>query len=236
MGRGTDNKVLVVNDLPDQLERMDFLLRQSGFRVLTACDGREGLNLAEQEQPDLIICNVSMPRLDGIEMCRLMREHPGLHKTLVLLVSDIHRDSESVVEGLKVGAEDFLEAPYDPMLLIAKVERLLERRSAEEALKQSAERFRALIENSTDIIAIWRADGTIKYESPSIIRVLGYQPEELVGKSAFDFIHPDDVPQVLESLHHTFEQGEISQNLEYRFRHKDRSWCFFESTSKTFVD
>ncbi len=236
MGSGTEDKVLIVNDIPDQLESMELLLRQSGFRVLTACDGREGLDLAEQQQPDLMICNISMPRLDGIEMCRLIREHAELHKTLILLVSNIRRDSENVIEGLKVGADDYLEAPYDPLFLIAKVERLLERRSAEKALQQSEERFRALIENSTDIIAIWKADGTIKYESPSIIRVLGYQPEELVGRSAFDFIHPDDVSQVLESFHHTFERGEISQNLEYRLRHKDGSWRFFESTSKSFVD
>jgi len=215
---------------------MSLQLRQSGYNVLTANDGRQAFEMAQREHPDLVISAVSMPHMDGIELCRLIRQHADLRLTPVLLVSAIRRDSDSVVEGLRAGADDDLEMPYDPMILLAKVERLLERRQAEKALKQSEERFRALIENASDIFTILGKDGTIRYESPSITWILGYQPEELVGKNAFDFIHPDDLPALVESFNRIFEDGGTSQKVECRFRHQNGSWCAFESIGKTFVD
>jgi PAS domain S-box-containing protein len=228
--------ILVVNDLPDQLKIMTLQLRRAGYNVLTAGDGLQGLAVAEREHPDLIISDVSMPRMDGIEMCRHIRQHPDLQLTPVLLVSAIRKDSDSVVEGLRVGADDYLEVPYDSMSLIAKIVRLLEKRQAEKALKQSEERFRALIEQASDIVSILAKDGTIRYQSPSITRILGYQPEELVGKNTFDFFHPDDLPALLERFTQMFEHGGSRQTIECRFRHKDGSWRAFESIGKTFVD
>jgi PAS domain S-box-containing protein len=236
MMRDNKNTVLVVNDLPDQLELVSLLLRQSGHNVLTATDGQEGFDVARAARPRLVVSDVSMPRMDGIELCRSMRAHPDLCLTPILLVSANRRDSESVVEGLEAGADDYLEAPYDPARLIAKATRLLERRIIEETSRRSEERFRTLIENSSDIITILGIDGTIKYESPSVTRILGYQPEELIGKSAFDFIHADDVPQVVEGFRRAFGNARFSQNLQYRFRHKNGSWCAVESVGKTFVD
>ena len=114
--------------------------------------------------------------------------------------------------------------------------RLLERQRAGKLSKRSENRFRALFENSSDLITILGADGTLKYESPSVTHILGYRPDELVGKNAFDFIHADDVARVRESFARTFEQGELSQKLAYRFRHRNNSWRVFESIGKAFVD
>jgi PAS domain S-box-containing protein len=152
--RRTESTVLVVNDVPDSLEIMRRLLRKSGYRVVTASDGREGFEVAQAAHPDLIVSDVSMPHVDGIEMCRLVREHPYLRFTPVLLVSAVCRDSESVVEGLKAGADDYLEAPYDPMHLITKVARLIERKQTEQALRESEERYQAFVSNCSE--AVWR--------------------------------------------------------------------------------
>jgi PAS domain S-box-containing protein len=73
---------------------------------------------------------------------------------------------------------------------------IAERNRAEEALRRSEEHFRSRIENASDLITVLEPDGTIRYESPSVERVLGYQPEEMVGKNAFDYIHPDDLEDV----------------------------------------
>ena len=146
--------VLAVDDMPDALELLSVLLRESGYRVLTASDGQEGFEVAQAEHPDLVVSDVSMPRMDGIEMCRQMREHPELRETPVLLVSANRKDSESVVEGLKAGADDYLEAPYDPMLLVTKVARLIECKRAEKALRESEERYHAFVANCSE--AVWR--------------------------------------------------------------------------------
>ncbi|HYY58135.1 MAG TPA: PAS domain S-box protein [Pyrinomonadaceae bacterium] len=141
-----------MNDVPDLLEMMRHLLRQSGYRVLTASDGQEGFEIARAERPRLIVSDVSMPRVDGIEMCRLIRSLPDLRTTPVLLVSAVRKDSESVLEGLRAGADDYLEAPYDPMRLITTVARLIERAGTEEALRESQARLAGIVDSAMDAI------------------------------------------------------------------------------------
>ncbi len=135
-GRHNAPTVLVVNDEPDQLELAGYILRQAGYNVLTANGGREGLDIAEGTLPELVISDVSMPGIDGFELCRLIRADARLRATPVLLMSALRKDAASVVAGLKTGADDYLEAPYDPVVLVARVARLLERRRASEELER----------------------------------------------------------------------------------------------------
>src|SRR5262245_33247274 len=139
-----ETRILVVNDIADQLELLRVLLMQSGYRVLTAVDGLEALEIAQSVRPDLIISDVSMPRLDGIELCRRVRQQPALRLVPLLLVSANHRDSAPAASGLKAGADDYLESPYDPDRLVAKVARLLEQKRLEEKLSITNEELRAL--------------------------------------------------------------------------------------------
>ena len=75
----------------------------------------------------------------------------------------------------------------NPYCVYTTFEDITARRRAEEALRQSEERFRALVQNASDIVTVLKADGTIRYESPSIVRLLGYPPEDLIGRNAFDY-------------------------------------------------
>jgi diguanylate cyclase (GGDEF)-like protein/PAS domain S-box-containing protein len=110
------------------------------------------------------------------------------------------------------------------------------RKRAEEALQLSEEHFRSLIENSSDVTTILNADGTIRYESPSVERILGYAPEDLIGKNLFDFIHPDDAADVLNAFTRKTEVRNVTAQIECRFWHKDNYWCVLEATGKNMVD
>ncbi len=107
----------------------------------------------------------------------------------------------------------------------------LEKRQRE--LIESEEHFRALIENSSDLIAVLDAKGIMQFQSPSSQRILGYLPEELVGKSAFDFVHPADVASSQQTLA-TQMRGDwdSSRTIETRFRHKDGSWRTLEMAAR----
>jgi PAS domain S-box-containing protein len=96
--------------------------------------------------------------------------------------------------------------------------------------------FQTLVENALDVITILSSDGIISYGSPAIERVLGYEPEELIDQSLFEFVHPDDVS----SLTNAFSGGAripgCTLSLEFRFRHKDGSWCDLEATARNLLD
>ena len=110
------------------------------------------------------------------------------------------------------------------------------RKRVEQALRQSEERFRSLIENALDIIMILDLDGTIGYVSPSIEKVLGYAVTELVGKNINEFIHPDDWTKTRARLSNTMQYPELTRPIEFRDRHQDGSWRILEAISQPFVD
>ena len=110
-------------------------------------------------------------------------------------------------------------------------EDVTERRAAEEELRVREEHFRSLIENASDVICVLTPDGTSLYESPSVERVLGWKPEEIVGRSNFAFRHPDDA----EAANAAFEAilaGEVVPPLEVRLRHRDGGWRVVETVGR----
>jgi len=110
------------------------------------------------------------------------------------------------------------------------------RRWMEETQRQEGKYFRALIENSMDAIAIVNSDGTISYESPSIERVLGFKPEELIGKNMLEFIHPDDVQSFFKTHAMVIENPGQLISMELRLLHKDGSWRVLEGTGNNLLD
>lgn len=102
-----------------------------------------------------------------------------------------------------------------------------ERRMAEEAVRDSERRFRALVENSSDGIALVSRDGNVAYLGPSTSKIIGYQPEELMGQSVLGIVHPDDVAEAGQTLSEVVSEG-TSVPKAYRVRHKDGSWRWIE--------
>jgi PAS domain S-box-containing protein len=90
--------------------------------------------------------------------------------------------------------------------------------------------FYSLIQNSSDIITILKEDGIISYESPSLKRVLGYAPDALIGRNAFELVHPDDVQKVRDAFAEVIRNPDVLLSTQFRFRHKDGSWRVLEAT------
>ncbi len=112
----------------------------------------------------------------------------------------------------------------------------LERARVEEALRQSEEHFRSLTENASDIVTILGDDGILRYLSPSVQRLLGYQTQELLGRNAFEFMHPDDLAPVMEALADAIERPGTPQSAQFRFKHADGTWRVLESIGQAKLD
>ena len=102
-------------------------------------------------------------------------------------------------------------------------------------LSCSEDRYRGLAQNASDIVTLLGADGTIRYQSPSVERILGYQPEEMLGENAFDYVHPEDVARVRSRFAEGLTNADLRPSAEYRFRHKDGSWCYLESVGSNLL-
>lgn len=108
--------------------------------------------------------------------------------------------------------------------------------AAEEALRENENRFRSLVLNSSDTITVLADDGIITYQSPSLKRFFGYEPEDLVGKNAFPHVHPHDLATAQAAFSRILEHPGTPVTLEYRFRHANGSWIFVESVGSSFLD
>ena len=107
---------------------------------------------------------------------------------------------------------------------------------AGEALRQSEEHFRSLVQNASDIIAVLEADGTIRYVSPAVERVLGYRPEELIGKKAFGYVYPDDVDDAADTLSQIVSKAGVQPSYESRVPHKDGSQRYLETAVNNLLE
>jgi diguanylate cyclase (GGDEF)-like protein/PAS domain S-box-containing protein len=111
-----------------------------------------------------------------------------------------------------------------------------ERKEVEKALKESGERIRTLLQNTSDIITLLESDGTVRYISPAVERVTGYRPEEQIGTSAFGSVHPDDREQALDTFAEVLKEPGLHPPLEFRVPHKDGSWCYLEHVVNNLID
>jgi len=131
--------ILAVDDLPDNLEILRLRLESQGYQVATAADGLEALQRLRELDPDLVLLDVAMPKLNGIEVVRSMRADPALNATPVILVT-AKSDTRDVVEGLDAGADDYLTKPFEHTALLARVRSMLRiKKLRDEVHAQAAE-------------------------------------------------------------------------------------------------
>lgn len=119
-------KILLVDDEADVLEFLSYNLKKEGYQVLKAKNGREGLILARNENPHLVILDVMMPEMDGIETCREIRLLPGFSDTIVVFLTARGEDY-SQIAGFEAGADDYITKPIKPKVLTSRVKALLRR-------------------------------------------------------------------------------------------------------------
>lgn len=131
-----DIKILLVDDEQDILEIVGYNLTQEGYQVITASNGKEAIFKAKKELPQLIIMDVMMPEMDGIEACETIRKMPELQDTIITFLTARSEDY-SQVAGFDAGADDYIAKPIKPKVLVSKVKALLRRLKSDDAVSSS---------------------------------------------------------------------------------------------------
>lgn len=127
-----DIKILLVDDEQDILEIVGYNLSQEGYQIFTASNGKEAVSMAKKTLPHLIIMDVMMPEMDGMEACEVIRKAPELQNVIITFLTARSEDY-SQVAGFDVGADDYITKPIKPKLLVSKVKALLRRLKEAEA-------------------------------------------------------------------------------------------------------
>jgi len=132
------SSILIVDDEEDILEILRYNLQKEGFNVEVASNGPDGIEKAKQFHPDLIILDVMMPGMDGIEVCEILRRTPGFETTLVCFLT-ARAEDYSQIAGLDAGADDYIAKPVKPRVLISRINAILRRKSLESAPAEETE-------------------------------------------------------------------------------------------------
>jgi two-component system alkaline phosphatase synthesis response regulator PhoP len=128
MGNKQTQKVLVVDDEEPILELLKYNLEKSGYEVKTAIDGMKAVDIAKKFLPDLVLLDIMMPKMDGVETCRMIRELPELQKTFVVFLT-ARSEEYSEVAAFDVGADDYIMKPIKPRALMSRISALFRRDS-----------------------------------------------------------------------------------------------------------
>lgn len=178
------NMVLNVDDHEVGRYARSRVLRNAGFEVLEAATGAQALELAASRKPQLVLLDVNLPDMTGYEVCRQIRASSATARMLVLHVSATFVQGTDQKRGLEGGADGYLAEPLDPEVLIATVHAFLRLGQAEEALRESEERFRGAFEDAPIGMALVSTDQRVFQSNKSLCDMLGYAPEELADLCA----------------------------------------------------
>lgn len=133
---GLKQKILVVDDEPDILELIEYSLKREGYMVYTAANGQDAITTAKKIVPDLIILDIMMPKMDGIEACRIMRNMPEFKNTFMVFLT-ARSEEYSEIAGFNVGADDYIAKPIKPRALISRINAILRRNSKQEEVAEN---------------------------------------------------------------------------------------------------
>lgn len=129
-------KILVVDDEPDIVELIAYNLKKEGYQVYTASNGQEAVTVAKRVMPDLIILDIMMPKMDGIEACRIMRAMPEFKSTFMIFLT-ARSEEYSEIAGFNVGADDYIAKPIKPRALLSRINAILRRNIQQEDLPEN---------------------------------------------------------------------------------------------------
>jgi phosphate regulon transcriptional regulator PhoB len=156
-------KILIVDDEKDIVKMLDYNFKKEGFRTVLAYDGEDAVDLAKKEHPDMVVLDLMLPGIDGLEVCKALKKEPKTESIPIIMLTAKAQETDKVI-GLELGADDYVTKPFSPRELIARVKAILRRGHEKEKMPE--------------ILAI----GKLKLDLSKIMVFVQDKPVELTSK------------------------------------------------------
>ncbi|MES2531655.1 MAG: response regulator [Pseudomonadota bacterium] len=225
--------VLVVDDNPTTRYATARVIRAAGFETQEAGTGREALQIA-RHRISAVVLDVHLPDIDGFEVCRELRAHQATATLPVVHLSAAFVRNEDKVAGLDAGADAYLVHPVEPAVLIATLQALIRARMAEDKLRSSEVRFRAIYDQAPTGMALIDAEGRFADVNPAMVQLLGRARDALIGQPVGAFA-PDEWAERVRARTRSDTNDEPWQG-EFPLLRRDGSWIRFEWTISAHIE
>ena len=223
--RRSSSVILVADDDPMVRLLASQVLTEKSFEVLQAEDGEEVLEIVQKKMPDLILCDVMMPNVDGFEVCSSIRRMKGGEHVPMVMMTGLN-DAHSIKQAFSIGATDYCEKPVNWELLPFKLDYILRASWAFNGLRASEERYSLVVHSINDGLWDWTFEDDEIYFSPRWKSMLGFDEDDIGNDPLewIDRIHPDDKTRVINELY-AHKNAEIPQfECEYRIQDADENY------------
>lgn len=217
--------LLVVDDDEDNRDLLCLRLAREGYATASAEGGQQALEQIGKRRFDLVLLDITMPDLDGIEVLKRIRQRYTAAELPVIMATGKHQ-SEDVVEALSAGANDYVTKPIDFPVVLARIRTQLARKQAEEALRASEERYALAVRGANDGLWDWNLITNEVHFSPQWKVILGYTESQVANTPHewFGRVHPDDIEQLRGKINRHLEGALAQFESEHRVLHADGSY------------
>jgi diguanylate cyclase (GGDEF)-like protein/PAS domain S-box-containing protein len=217
--------LLIVEDDEKVREVFSMRLKVAGYNIMMAEDGKQALGMIDENHLDLVLLDIEMPGMTGLDVLKIVRQQYSAAALPIIMVSGSH-SSDAIVKALNLGANDFVPKPIDFPVALARIRTQLSRKRAEEALRESEERYALAVLGANDGLWDWNLKTNEFYSSPRWKSMLGYEEHEIGNnpEAWFSRIHPEEVEQVRANV--SLHLNSLSSHFEseHRLMHKDGSY------------
>ena len=240
-------KILIVDDTLANLKILTALLDKAGYSVRGAANGKTAIMACKNNPPELILLDILMPDMDGYEVCSILKSDQQTKDIPIIFISALDMLGNRV-KGFQLGAVDYITKPFQPEEVLVRVnthlqlyrmqmnlelmvsERTIALQKSNSALMDSEEKFRGLVENTSDWIWEVNERGQYTYSSPQIYEILGYFPNEIIGKTPFEFMPPQEALRVNTLFQQFASKAEPFKTIEHINCHKNGLLVAIESS------
>jgi PAS domain S-box-containing protein len=225
-----DNKptILIVDDDPKFRKTLSDILRAKGYRAIAAAKGKTALDRVKEEMPAVALIGLKLPDMDGLKVMREIKKRSPDTECIVLTG---HASQASVIEAVNLGAYGYMQKPYDMEQLVATIRRAIEKREAEEALRQSEERYRTILDDIEDGYFEVDIAGNFTFFNDSLCRIIGYSRDEMMGMNNRHYMDKENAKKVFQAFSRVYTTGKPTKGFDWEIIEKDGTRRFVEASA-----